>query len=52
MMRIRMNPMKRDLAMLDALVVVMQRAVALPSEIGGKPVCQVSLNRLWGVALP
>ena len=37
---------------LDALVVVMQRAVALPSEIGGKPVCQVSLNRLWGVALP
>lgn len=37
---------------LGALVVVTQRAVFLPDEIGGKPVRLVSLNRLWGVALP
>lgn len=37
---------------LDAAVVVTQRAVLLPSTICGKPVEQVSLNRLWGVALP
>ena len=37
---------------LDAVIVVTQRAVALPGTIGGKPVKQVSLNRLWGVALP
>jgi len=37
---------------LDAIVVVMQQAVSLPPVIGGKPVELVSLNRLWGVALP
>lgn len=37
---------------LDAIVVVVQQAVNLPETIYGKPVEQVSLNRLWGVALP
>lgn len=37
---------------LDAVVVVTQRAVQLPDTIAGKPLYQVSLNRLWGVALP
>ena len=37
---------------LDGVVVVMQRAAPLPDAIGGKPVRVVSLNRLWGVALP
>ena len=37
---------------LDAVVVVAQRVTALPRAIAGKPVCLVSLNRLWGVALP
>ena len=37
---------------LDAVIVVMQRVTRLPATIGGKPVYIVSLNRLWGVALP
>ena len=37
---------------LDAVIVVTQRVTALPVTIGGKPVRLVSLNRLWGVALP
>lgn len=37
---------------LDAVIVVTQRVTALPDAIGGKPVRIVSLNRLWGVALP
>ena len=37
---------------LKALVVVMQRAVYVPECIAGKPVYLISLNRLWGVALP
>ena len=37
---------------LDAIIVVVQQAVNLPSTIGGKPVKLISLNRLWGVALP
>ena len=37
---------------LDAAIVVTQRVTALPTAIGGKPVRLVSLNRLWGVALP
>ena len=37
---------------LDAVVVVMQRVVALPEILMGKPVYILSLNRLWGVALP
>lgn len=37
---------------LDAVVVVVQQTVNLPQTIFGKPVNLVSLNRLWGVALP
>ena len=37
---------------LDGVVVVTQRVTALPHAINGKPVRLVSLNRLWGVALP
>jgi len=37
---------------LDGIIVVTQRATFLPDTISGKPVRQVSLNRLWGVALP
>lgn len=37
---------------LDAVVVVTQQALPLPRTITGKPVELVSLNRLWGVALP
>ena len=37
---------------LDAVVVVSQRLAHLPQRIGGKRVAVVSLDRLWGVALP
>ena len=37
---------------LDGMIVVMQRAITLPGHIAGKPVYIISLNRLWGVALP
>ena len=37
---------------LDGLIVVTQRVTAVPGVICGKPVILVSLNRLWGVALP
>ena len=37
---------------LDGVIVVMQRAVTMPETIAGKPVRVLSLNRLWGVALP
>lgn len=37
---------------LDAAIVVTQRVTRLPEAIGGKPVQLLSLNRLWGVALP
>lgn len=37
---------------LDAIIVVAQQAINLPQTIVGKQVKQVSLNRLWGVALP
>ena len=37
---------------LDGMIVVTQRAVNLPATICGKPVYLLSLNRLWGVALP
>ena len=37
---------------LDAVIVVTQRVASLPRTIGGKPVALVSLNRLWGIALP
>lgn len=37
---------------LSAIIVVVQHAVNIPQTISGKPVVLVSLNRLWGVALP
>ena len=37
---------------LEAIIVVAQRVAPLPGTICGKPVHIVSLNRLWGVALP
>ena len=37
---------------LTAVIVVLQKPCALPETICGKPVRVVSLNRLWGVALP
>ena len=37
---------------LDAVIVVTQRVTRLPERIDGKPVYIISLNRLWGVALP
>ena len=37
---------------LDGLVVVTQRVTRVPEALCGKPVRLVSLNRLWGVALP
>lgn len=35
-----------------SVAIVCQREVKLPDEIGGKRVHMISLNRLWGVALP
>jgi len=37
---------------LSAIIVVMQRPCSLPGKICNKPVYAVSLNRLWGIALP
>lgn len=37
---------------IDTVIVVMQQQCRLPSAILGKPVYLLSLNRLWGVALP
>ena len=37
---------------LDGMIVVTQRVVNLPATLCGKPVYVLSLNRLWGVALP
>ena len=36
----------------DAVIVVTQRVTRVPESICGKPVYLISLNRLWGVALP
>lgn len=36
----------------EALVVAAVRGVDLPKAIAGKPVVQVSLERLWGISLP
>ena len=35
----------------EGLILVTEKTVALPRTIGGKPVRQVCLNRLWGIAL-
>ena len=37
---------------LTAMIVVLQKPCYLPDTICGKPVYVLSLNRLWGVALP
>ena len=37
---------------LDGVIVVTQRVTAVPGTLCGKPVKLISLNRLWGVALP
>lgn len=37
--------------LVSAVVLVAERAPALPAAIGGKPLAVVSLQRLWGVAL-
>ena len=37
---------------LECVIVVMQKPCVLPKTICNKPVYIVSLNRLWGVALP
>lgn len=37
---------------LDGVIVVTQRVTVLPTAIHDKPVRLISLNRLWGVALP
>ena len=37
---------------LEALILVVDRAVFLPDELRGKPVVTIGLNRLWGIALP
>ncbi len=36
----------------NALIVVVERSANLPATIGGKPCHFLSLNRLWGIALP
>lgn len=37
---------------LDAIIVLVERNVTLPRSLAGKPVLVLSLNRLWGIALP
>ena len=37
---------------LEALILVVDRAVFLPDELRGKPVVTIGLNRLWGIARP
>ena len=50
--------LKRQLAryatceQVGALLVIAPRGVNLPKTIGGKPVAQIALERLWGIALP
>lgn len=35
-----------------SILIVVERSVLLPRTIQGKPCCVVSLNAMWGVALP
>ncbi len=37
---------------IHSLIVVVERSAHLPTIIGGKPCHVLSLNRLWGIALP
>lgn len=36
----------------EDMIVVTQRHIPLPAAIAGKPVYQLALDRLWGIALP
>ncbi|MCL2811808.1 MAG: hypothetical protein FWD25_07965 [Clostridia bacterium] len=36
----------------QALIVVVERSANLPAHVGGKPCYCLSMNRLWGIALP
>jgi len=35
-----------------ALILVVERSANLPAHVGGKPCYCLSMNRLWGIALP
>lgn len=35
-----------------ALILVVERSANLPAHVGGKPCYYLSMNRLWGIALP
>ena len=37
---------------IGALLLIAPRGVNLPKTIGGKPVFQIALERLWGISLP
>ena len=37
---------------IERLLVIAPRGVNLPKAIGGKPVDQIALERLWGISLP
>lgn len=39
-------------AQVAQLLVIAPQGVNLPREIGGKPVMQIALKRLWGISLP
>lgn len=36
---------------LASLVLVTEHTLTLPASVGGKPLYQICLNRLWGIAL-
>ena len=38
--------------LIDDIVVVTRRKIRLPAQIGGKQIFIISLDRLWGIALP
>ena len=35
-----------------ALILVVERSANMPAHVGGKPCHCLSMNRLWGIALP
>jgi len=37
---------------IHALILVVERSANLPAHVGGKPCYCLSMNRLWGIALP
>ena len=40
-----------DCGQVEGLILVTEKTVALPRTIYGKPLRQICLNRLWGIAL-